>query len=566
MKLIKRFVCVIMCFLTVLSGFVTAQASQLDLNIIISDCINWRKLKNGDNINDFLFTQSFAKTAGNGCDWYMTACGRYGLVDNPAEYLSAVEAYITEKYKTEEKLDAKKATEWHRIALAVLAAGGNPRKIGKDSNGKRIDLIADGTYNRGYTAPLSKQGLNAYIWALITLDSKNYTIPGDAFYTRQDLIEEVVSYQNPDGGFSVIGNKADPDVTASVLICLSRYMGKSELYTVKNKKTGQIQSLSIGEVVNRAVSALSSLQLEEGGFASFGTETSESAAQVIMGLSSVGIDPQTDARFIKNGNTALNALLSFRNADGGFAHLKNGESNSMATEQALCAMVSVYRLYNNKKSFYDYTDGIVMQQAHYSGEKAQNSENTSTVINDSAVIELKNDGTNKTPDSYIEPKTQESALSSTNYGGVSDKVNLQDNPDIPDVSSSQPDDTVIENSSESEPAGQTEHPTQKAEESTALIDEADIEAYKAESTADDKSDDVLPELQILDGDNNINPIFFIIIGLALTAGGAGFAIAKRRSRKDSGEEDDFFESLKDYKEDDKAVGDDDVRQDEEKEN
>ena len=48
---------------------------------------------------------------------------------------------------------------------------------------------------------------------------------------------------------------------------------------------------------------LSSQQLEDGNYSSYGVPNTESTAQVILALSSLGIDGFTDERFIKNENT-----------------------------------------------------------------------------------------------------------------------------------------------------------------------------------------------------------------------------------------------------------------------
>jgi acetyltransferase-like isoleucine patch superfamily enzyme len=60
-----------------------------------------------------------------------------------------------------------------------------------------------------------------------------------------------------------------------------------------------------GEAVERALEFLSFRQQDDGGYASFGTKNPESAAQVLVALSSLGIDCTEDARFIKNGCTIL---------------------------------------------------------------------------------------------------------------------------------------------------------------------------------------------------------------------------------------------------------------------
>lgn len=98
--------------------------------------LKWRKLKNGVSGSGLLFTQAYAQNAGNGCDWFAIAAGRYGIADDPAAYLENIEKYITQKYKTQDKLDAVKATEWHRIALAVLGLRRGSHKNWQRSAGK----------------------------------------------------------------------------------------------------------------------------------------------------------------------------------------------------------------------------------------------------------------------------------------------------------------------------------------------------------------------------------------------------------------------------------------------
>ncbi len=60
--------------------------------------------------------------------------------------------------------------------------------------------------------------------------------------------------------------------------------------------------------VDRALEMLSGMQDSQGGFASKGIANSESCAQVVVALTSLGLDPDTDPRFVKNGNSVLDAL------------------------------------------------------------------------------------------------------------------------------------------------------------------------------------------------------------------------------------------------------------------
>jgi prenyltransferase beta subunit len=88
-----------------------------------------------------------------------------------------------------------------------------------------------------------------------------------------------------DGGFSMGGTTADPDVTAMALQALAPYKGQNDIKTV----------------IDRALDCLSRLQNSDGGYSSGGLDNSESAVQVLVALTALGINPDTDTRFIKHG-------------------------------------------------------------------------------------------------------------------------------------------------------------------------------------------------------------------------------------------------------------------------
>lgn len=87
---------------------------------------------------------------------------------------------------------------------------------------------------------------------------------------------------------------------------------------------------------------------------------------MIVALTGLGIDPHKDSKFIKNGHSAVDALLSFAAPEGGFYHVKQGgvgnggaqpgEVDLMATDQAMYALVSYDRLVNGQTRLYDMTD------------------------------------------------------------------------------------------------------------------------------------------------------------------------------------------------------------------
>ena len=177
--------------------------------------------------------------------------------------------------------------------------GGDPTNIGKDSGGKSINLIADGTYDRGKTTPLGRQGINGWIWGLITLDSMSYEVPEGAYYTRDDIIVEIIKQQLTDGGFALSGKTADADITAMALQALAPYYNSEKSYTYTQRVNKKKVTKAVYQIVDEALECLSKQQLDTGDFASWGTENVESTDQVVVALCSLGIDPLTDKRFMK---------------------------------------------------------------------------------------------------------------------------------------------------------------------------------------------------------------------------------------------------------------------------
>ena len=76
---------------------------------------------------------------------------------------------------------------------------------------------------------------------------------------------------------------------------------------------------------------------------------------MITALASLGINPETDERFIKNGNTLVDSLMTFA-VENGFAHSQGGNFNQMTTEQALYSMIAYQRVEQGKTSLYDMSD------------------------------------------------------------------------------------------------------------------------------------------------------------------------------------------------------------------
>lgn len=357
----------LLIFVTLTDTVYAEEVTQEKLLGQIEEIIEWKKYDAGITKEEPLLRSSFVEQAGRSSgDWFPIGIGRIGYPDDYDTYLAVLADKITERYTTEEKLSDSKATEWHRISLAILSLGEDPRKFTKSVDGEWIDLIADGTYAREEDAFLGLQGLNGWTWGLITLDSLQYYIPKDAKVDRAYIIERILERQLDDGGFSLQGDKADPDMTAMTLQALAPYYNDEKIFTYTKVYSGEQVQRKVRDVIEEALACLSELQLSHGGFTSFDIDNTESIVQVIVALTSLGIDPLKDERFIKNGNTLWDALMRFKHEDGGFIHSDTyddanptadpDEVNPMATEQALYAFVSMYRFYEKARVLYDFRE------------------------------------------------------------------------------------------------------------------------------------------------------------------------------------------------------------------
>lgn len=234
-------------------------------------------------------------------------------------------------------------TDNERIILALTAIGKDPANVGGENllkalQDKDIMKVTD----------TSNTDINGLVMGLLALNSRNYT--SDTSW----LVQAVLAQQNEDGSWSASADTksvGDVDMTAMALQALAPY----------HKDGGN-------ETVNTAVEK--ALNWLSGKYRS-GYDSSESCAQVVIALSALNLDANTDARFTKTveGKTlsVLGNLLQYRVAEnGGFKHqFADKAVNEMATEQALCAMAAYARFTEKANALYDMTDAAC---AHRFGE------------------------------------------------------------------------------------------------------------------------------------------------------------------------------------------------------
>lgn len=276
---------------------------------------------------------AFGTTAG---EWTVLALARGGYFEADSDYFASYyDRIVAEVQKLAAQvnqdgaLHSRKYTENSRLIMALSAIGKDPTDVGGVDVVKPLNNYAKTIW----------QGVNGPAYALIALDSRNYQVEDTSI--RQQYVDNILSRQLADGGWALSGSSADPDMTAMVLQALSNYR----------------EQAAVAAAAEKAFACLSKIQKDNGGYASWGTVNSESIAQVIVACTAWGVNPDTDSRFVKNGASVLDALLSFYlESEAKFCHTIDGAANAISTDQACYALVAYDRLISGQNPLYDMTD------------------------------------------------------------------------------------------------------------------------------------------------------------------------------------------------------------------
>lgn len=277
--------------------------------------------------------QNIAKESAYGSEWHILGLARSEYAGCDEIFEKYYEDVVKKIKDSKGVLSKNKYTEYSRVIVAVKAIGRNPKNTGGfDMTEKLLEK-----------EKVTRQGLNGPVWALIALNTDGYADSSAEFKkTAKEYISYILDAEKDGGGWSLNSSEtnADADITAMALTALAPYYkGDSR----------------VKESADRALAWLSEVQKDDGAYASWGTVNSESCAQVTVALTSLGIDPNKDERFIKNGKSVLDGLLGFY-TDGGFKHVSTGKLNAMATEQGYYALTAYFRFTGGKTSLYDMSD------------------------------------------------------------------------------------------------------------------------------------------------------------------------------------------------------------------
>ena len=225
-----------------------------------------------------------------GGEWLVLGMCRLGY-DLPEGWIDGYRQKL-ERYVTDcgGILHDRKYTEYSRVILTVTAMGGDARNVAG------YDL----------TAPLEDyeqtifQGVNGAIYALLALDSGNYGSEA----IRERYIAHILEKELPDGGWCMMGDVPEADVTAMALQALAKYRDREDAKLA----------------VERGLKVLENTEYT----------TSEAVSQTIVALCELGMPADEKVKL----------LLTYQTEAGDFRHVMDGDADVLSTEQAFYALVS----------------------------------------------------------------------------------------------------------------------------------------------------------------------------------------------------------------------------------
>lgn len=236
-------------------------------------------------------------------------------------------------------------TNIDRKIMTLTARGIDCSKLSKYNNGKpfidakgnEVDDFVSILYNYrgGYT-------INGPIFALNALDMGNYTIPENAVWTREKLLETILNHKYLSDGFGL-------DMVTMLMQSIAPYQN-DPVY---------------GERVKAKLWEGFDIVMDSFGTDSFdnpfgvqwgGVYTSEGASQIICAFSAMGVDVHTDVRLNNGKDSVLTSFLNYADFDEGyFAHSNTTPKNAMATYQGCYATQWYLGFLNNGGAGHPYS-------------------------------------------------------------------------------------------------------------------------------------------------------------------------------------------------------------------
>lgn len=206
-----------------------------------------------------------------------------------------------------------------------------------DAKGNKVDDLAAVLYNYsgGYT-------INGPIFALNALDMGNYTIPENAVWTREKLLETILNHKYLSDGFGL-------DMVTMLMQSIAPYQN-DPVY-------GERVKAKLWEGFDIVMNSFGTDPFGNPfGVQWGGVYTSEGASQIICALSAMGVDVHTDVRLNNGTDSVLTSFLNYADfREGYFAHSNTTPKNAMATYQGCYATQWYLGFLNNGGAGHPYS-------------------------------------------------------------------------------------------------------------------------------------------------------------------------------------------------------------------
>lgn len=283
----------------------------------------------GEVVDALLQTISAANVDNTGVWWVMDmgAYANLGLSDSTTSG-AAKQTYINNAIHA---ISAGNAgdTDYSKAILALTAIGVDVQKLYPVNSNTPVNAI---TGLNGVTQSASAWRAPYTLAAYCQGDYESTET-----YER-GLVDALLASQKEDGSWDEWGTI---DTTANVIAGLSFYANEA----------------LVKAAVDKGIAYLASQLKDDGTY-----ENANSTAMVIIGLAAAGVNPGTDSRFIKNGVSVLDGLLSFALADNsGFWYTDRSTYNDYATEQAFRALIAAKQVMKTGLAYnvYDFSSNTV---------------------------------------------------------------------------------------------------------------------------------------------------------------------------------------------------------------
>lgn len=276
-----------------------AQHTQYDIQETINSAFSWLETNSPP--------QSAPGSAAS--DFYVMALSRMNKDYNYMSYVDAANA-----------VNPSTTADAQRHIMAVSACGA--MLLDQD--------VAMYTYNAQQNSASDIAG------AIITLRSGGYEIPESSGTNLTNMTGKLLTMQQSDGSF-------DNDIlaTAKTVIALSEYQGTE--FQLQGSANNEVYTYNTDSAITAALDYLGNSQQADGGYS-----TVYNTSFVIMALDSVGIDCESDSRFVKSGSSPIDYIYAHSSGDGSI------NSSRDDTAIASCALTSHLRGMQGKSSFFDF--------------------------------------------------------------------------------------------------------------------------------------------------------------------------------------------------------------------